>query len=153
MFRSFIIVLCAFLLPTPAYAKDWNIRIPAWVDTLSSTLSTTDEAKRRDVACLAMAVYYESRGESLKGQRAVASVVMNRVRSPRFPDTVCEVIFQPHQFSFIRFQPLRPSGPSWEQAISIGSEFADRETTDNGFLYFSSESHLKGVRIGNHVFR
>jgi spore germination cell wall hydrolase CwlJ-like protein len=47
-----------------------------------------------DLQCLAQAVYYEARGESAAGQQAVAQVVLNRVRSPAFPKTVCAVVFQ-----------------------------------------------------------
>jgi spore germination cell wall hydrolase CwlJ-like protein len=45
-------------------------------------------------ACLAEALYFEARGESVRGQFAVAEVIMNRVDSPEFPDTVCGVIYQ-----------------------------------------------------------
>jgi hypothetical protein len=48
----------------------------------------------QDLQCLAQAVYYEARGESAEGQQAVAQVVLNRVRSPAFPKTVCAVVFQ-----------------------------------------------------------
>jgi len=48
----------------------------------------------RDLECLTQAVYYEARGESPQGQAAVAQVVMNRVRHPAFPKTVCGVVFQ-----------------------------------------------------------
>ena len=44
--------------------------------------------------CLAEALYFEARGESLKGQIAVAEVILNRVSSPKFPNTVCGVINQ-----------------------------------------------------------
>jgi spore germination cell wall hydrolase CwlJ-like protein len=47
-----------------------------------------------DWACLTQALYFEARGESVKGQFAVAEVIMNRVKSGRFPDTVCGVIRQ-----------------------------------------------------------
>ncbi len=57
-----------------------------------------------DANCLAQAVYYEARGESTSGQAAVAQVVLNRVRHPAFPKTVCGVVFQRSaqgcQFSF-----------------------------------------------------
>ncbi len=57
-----------------------------------------------DANCLAQAVYYEARGESASGQAAVAQVVLNRVRHPAFPKTVCGVVFQRSaqgcQFSF-----------------------------------------------------
>jgi hypothetical protein len=48
----------------------------------------------RDVDCLTAAVYYEARGETAAGQAAVAQVVLNRVRHPAFPKTVCGVVYQ-----------------------------------------------------------
>lgn len=48
----------------------------------------------RDLECLTQAVYYEARGETPDGQAAVAQVVLNRVRHPAFPKTVCAVVFQ-----------------------------------------------------------
>ena len=51
--------------------------------------------------CLAMAIYFEARGEPLAGQLAVAQVILNRVASPRYPNTPCEVIQQ---------GPVYPSG-------------------------------------------
>lgn len=48
----------------------------------------------RDLECLTQAVYYEARGEGAAGMRAVAQVVLNRVRHPAFPKTVCGVVFQ-----------------------------------------------------------
>jgi len=48
----------------------------------------------KDLACLSEALYFEARGESVKGQFAVAEVILNRVDNPRFPDTVCAVINQ-----------------------------------------------------------
>jgi hypothetical protein len=58
----------------------------------------------RDLDCLTDAVYYEARGETSRGQQAVATVVLNRVKNPSFPKTVCGVVFQRAsggcQFSF-----------------------------------------------------
>ncbi|MGH1466890.1 MAG: cell wall hydrolase [Cognatishimia sp.] len=45
-------------------------------------------------ACLAQALYFEARGESVKGQFAVAEVILNRVDTPKFPSTVCKVVNQ-----------------------------------------------------------
>ena len=50
--------------------------------------------RMRELACLAKAIYFEARSESLKGQMAVAKVVLNRVRDPRFPNTICGVVYQ-----------------------------------------------------------
>lgn len=53
------------------------------------------EARNDDqLKCLAEALYFEARGESVKGQFAVAEVILNRVESARFPDTACNVINQ-----------------------------------------------------------
>ena len=57
--------------------------------------------------CLALAVYHEARGEPLIGQKAVAEVVMNRVASPRYPNTVCKVVHQRKQFSWTMFKRLK----------------------------------------------
>ncbi len=48
----------------------------------------------RERMCLAKALYFEARGEGIKGQLAVAQVILNRVRDPRFPNTVCGVVYQ-----------------------------------------------------------
>lgn len=53
------------------------------------------------LACLALAIYFEARGESVDGKIAVAEVVMNRVEDPRYPKTICGVIQQDSQFSFM----------------------------------------------------
>ncbi|RYD97448.1 MAG: cell wall hydrolase, partial [Sphingomonadales bacterium] len=80
-----------------------------------------------EIDCLAEAVYYEARSETSNGQIAVAEVVMNRVRDPRFPKTVCAVVYQGHyrdtgcQFTFTCDGSLRikPRGPSWDRAKAV----------------------------------
>jgi spore germination cell wall hydrolase CwlJ-like protein len=53
------------------------------------------------IMCLTAALYFETRGEdSVTGQVAVATVIMNRVDSPRWPSTVCGVVNQAYQFSY-----------------------------------------------------
>lgn len=59
-----------------------------WIDSLPA--ASGDE----QWACLAEALYFEARGESVKGQFAVGEVIMNRVRSSRFPDSICAVVNQ-----------------------------------------------------------
>jgi len=48
----------------------------------------------KEQKCLATAIYFEARGESLRGQAAVAQVVLNRVRNPAYPSTICGVVYQ-----------------------------------------------------------
>jgi N-acetylmuramoyl-L-alanine amidase len=52
------------------------------------------------IICLTAAIYHEARGEPLIGQRAVAEVIINRVESKHWPNTICEVVKQKNQFSF-----------------------------------------------------
>jgi hypothetical protein len=63
------------------------------------------EFEERERRCLATAIYFEARGEPVRGQIAVAQVILNRVRSPMFPQTICGVVYQGQmhpgcQFSF-----------------------------------------------------
>ncbi|MGB6117317.1 MAG: cell wall hydrolase, partial [Mesorhizobium sp.] len=61
---------------------------------------------KKEQTCLANGIYFEARGESLRGQAAVAQVILNRVRNPTYPDTICGVVYQNQhmrnacQFSF-----------------------------------------------------
>lgn len=66
----------------------------------SGFANTDSETEAEALRCLSLAIYHEARGEPYLGQLAVAWVVMNRVTSRRWPDTVCEVVWQRHQFSW-----------------------------------------------------
>ena len=102
--------------------------------------------------CLTKALYFEARGESLKGQFAVAEVILNRKDSPRFPGSVCAVVNQAGgggcQFSFIcdgRKDVMRERG-AIDRAGRIARVMLDgapRALTE-GATYF----HSKGVRPG-----
>lgn len=60
-----------------------------------SSIETPDDVEQnRDVLCLALNIYHESRGDSLAGQVAVADVVLNRVESKYFPESICQVVEQ-----------------------------------------------------------
>src|SRR5690606_7988208 len=67
---------------------------------------TEEEFRERELRCMATAIYFEARGEPYRGQVAVGQVIMNRIRSPLYPNTICGVVFQGHlnrnacQFSF-----------------------------------------------------
>jgi spore germination cell wall hydrolase CwlJ-like protein len=83
----------------------------------------------RAMDCLTQAVYYEARGETPAGQAAVAQVVLNRVRHPAFPKTVCGVVFQGArhgrscQFSFVcdgSLSKARETG-AWLRARKIAA--------------------------------
>ena len=83
-----------------------------------ATGAALDEQQR----CLATAVYFESMGEPLEGQLAVARVVINRAASGRYPTTMCAVVKQKAQFSFVRagqFPRIDPACQAWRKAQSI----------------------------------
>ena len=83
----------------------------------------------RDLDCLTQAVYYEARGEGGDGMKAVAQVVLNRVRHPAFPKTVCGVVFQGAarstgcQFSFTCSGVMRGrvNQAAWNRARTVAS--------------------------------
>jgi spore germination cell wall hydrolase CwlJ-like protein len=50
--------------------------------------------EEREIDCLAKNIYFEARGEPLVGQMAVAQVTLNRVKSPKYPNTICDVVYQ-----------------------------------------------------------
>ena len=89
--------------------------------------------------CLAAAVFFEARSEHLDAQRAVAEVVMNRVKSDRWPDTICGVVFQKKQFSFTH------DGKS-DNYHKYNSNVGDRQAID--IAETIAKSVLKGDRIG-----
>ncbi|SCW62633.1 Cell Wall Hydrolase [Sphingobium faniae] len=116
-----------------------------------------------DMKCLAGAVYFESKGESLEGQLAVARVVINRARSGRFADSLCGVVYQPSQFSFVRgrsMPPIRMGGESWREAVAI-AQIAMADSWDSqaeGALFFHARrvspnwGKAKLAAIDNHIF-
>ncbi len=68
---------------------------------LTQSSSTNSSYNSQDVYLLAKCVYAESRGEPYTGQVAVAAVVLNRVRSSSFPNTIAGVIYQPYAFTAV----------------------------------------------------
>ena len=117
----------------------------------------------RELHCLAGAIYFEAKSESLTGQLAVGRVIVARSKSGRFPNSYCGVVFQPSQFSFVRgssMPGIARGSKQWKNAVAI-AQIAHSGTWRSpveGALYFhaayvSPSWHLKRVgRIENHVF-
>src|SRR5947199_5680399 len=87
--RVFFISVLALLgsFPSAAMASSAEVAEPFTASRDSGTFE-------RSLECLTQAIYYEARSQSEDGQRAVAQVVLNRVRHPAFPNTVCGVVYQ-----------------------------------------------------------
>lgn len=115
-----------------------------------------------ELECLAIGIYYESKGEPLAGQLAVAQVLLNRTQSGRFPKSICSVLTQRGQFSFIRGGkiPTPPNNAQWRQALAV-AQVAQKDLWDgpaDEALYFharhskASWARPKVASIGNHIF-
>lgn len=135
-------------------------------NSASATRLSAEELK-----CLATAVYFEARGEPETGQAAVAQVILNRVRSGTYPETVCGVVYQNQQrrnacqFSFAcDGKPDRIDEPkAWATASRIAASVASgRErsvrlvTATNYHASYVSPSWAPRMRrlatIGKHIF-
>ena len=157
----------AATLPPMAAPTEFAPEAPAGdtpATNLSQLVSSIDSADLddADTRCLANAVYFESRGESLPGQLAVAHVVINRAKSGRFPTTLCGVVHQPSQFSFVRRgkMPAVRNAVQWSNALAI-AQIARDDSWQNrapGALFFHARYVSPGWRktriaqIDNHIF-
>lgn len=124
---------------------------------------SSSEAPDEQADCLARAVYFESNGEPLPGQLAVAEVIINRAQSGRFPSTLCGVVRQRGQFSFVRggHIPAPPRNAGWRRAVGI-ARVAMQDLADSSAsraLFFHARRVSPGWRnltrvatVGNHVF-
>lgn len=120
------------------------------------------EKVSEDLACMAAAVYFEAKGEPLSGQLAVADVILNRSKSGRFPKTVCSVVMQPGQFSFVREGrlPAISANKQYRTAVAVARvALADAwDSPASDAMYFHARRVSPGwhrvqvAAIGNHVF-
>jgi len=116
-----------------------------------------------ELRCLATGVYFESKGEPLAGQLAVADVILNRSQSGRFPGSVCSVLTQRGQFSFVRggkLPSVNQGSKAWKTAVAVArvAQAEAWESPTDGALFFharyvSPRWRLSKVgSVGNHVF-
>ncbi|AIT80392.1 cell wall hydrolase [Novosphingobium pentaromativorans] len=134
-------------------------------DTLAQLVAEQGmpDAIGKQLRCLAGAIYFESRGESLEGQLAVGRVIINRAKSDRFPDNFCDVVFQRSQFSFVRgsrMPKIREQSKDWRRALAIATIAIDGswKSPAKGALFFhaarvSPNWRLKRLaQVDNHIF-
>lgn len=128
------------------------------------------EFEERERRCLATAIYFEARGEPVRGQIAVGQVIMNRVRSPQFPQTICGVVYQGQmqkgcQFSFAC--DGKSDMPKNDEQWALAQDLSKQITSGKVWLPevgYSTYYHANSVRpgwvnamnkidsIGHHVF-
>ncbi len=112
------------------------------------------KADASDAALLAALIQCEAGGESYEGKIAVGSVVMNRVSSSHFPNTVAGVIYQGGQFSPVasgRFASVLASGAN-ASCTQAAQEVLGGNITNNCLYFRRNDGSIPGTVIGNHVF-
>ena len=119
--------------------------------------------------CLISALYFEARQfyKEPDAISAIATVILNRVEDPRYPDTVCEVVFEPKQFSFTHdgmSDMPRPDNAIDRRALKVIERIADEALAGGGFDLPSTHYHTVDVDpvwsasydqdglIGTHIF-
>jgi hypothetical protein len=135
------------------------------VSSLTDLVRTqaVDNSLSKEERCLASAVYFEAKGESLAGQLAVARVVLARANSGRFPSTLCGVVLQKGQFSFVRgasLPPVQTSSLHWRNAVAISNIALENswKSPVEGALFFHARHVSPGWRltrlgsVDNHIF-
>ena len=115
-------------------------------------------------ACLSLALYHEARGEPYVGKLMVARVIFNRIESPRWPSSMCNVITQDRQFSFYRNN--KTPKPRDEVAWVKAQDLAVRIINNPDILPYTDADHYhtvnvkpvwrrklhRIVRVGQHIF-
>ena len=125
---------------------------------------TSTELSEDDLFCLVQNVYHEARGEDELGQVTVAHVTLNRVQSPAYPDSVCEVVWQKGQFSWTedghsdRMTDARAIGEAVD--ITLAAVRSRIKDPTGGALHYDAHDSVKprwsraGYRliVGEHTF-
>ena len=122
LFTSFVsifdttVTLVEYVAPFPEQQQEWSVEYN--IDP--------------EIWCLAENIYHESKGEPIEGKISVAKATLNRVKSPNFPNTVCEVVYQPSNnpnrplacaFSWTcaKIKPEIINFEKWDESAEIGA--------------------------------
>lgn len=89
-----------------------------------SVIKTNEVVKynNQDLMCMARNIYYEAKSEPALGKFAVAQVTINRMRHPKYTNTICSVVMAKNQFSWTRNSKLRystPVGKLWDESFKV----------------------------------
>lgn len=146
-------------LAAPAF-----IAVPASANSKSTSkegAAGTVKYSNSDLECLSEALYFEARGESTQGQKAVAEVILNRLDHPKFPKTVCGVVNQKGQFTYNKNARIREHG-AYARVKTIAKaalQGAPRNLTNGATFYHASSvrpnwsrKFERTTRIGSHAF-
>lgn len=133
--------------------------------SLASLVENTQApaALSNELECLAGAIFFEAKSESLAGQLAVGRVIIARSQSGRFPASYCGVVYQPSQFSFIRgrsMPSINRSSRQWQNAVRV-AVIADQglwKSPVEGAMFFHA-THVsprwgkqRMAKVDGHIF-
>ncbi len=149
-----------------APATQQPIAAPATFSSLDAAVAAHaagENGDREALRCLATTIYFESKGEPLAGQLAVANVVLNRAKSGRFAPDVCGVVKQRGQFSFVRRGVLPAVDAAHrmyrtaEAVAKVALASAWKSPAPNALFFNGRKVGLPGrltkvALIGNHIF-
>lgn len=154
-------------LTTIALITAINVGVEAkqteYEESIVHTYITEDSAQ---IKCLALNVYFEARGESRIGQKAVAWVTLNRVKSGKYANNICDVVWDSDQFAWTNDgKSDKPKDiDAYVEALSIAydviTEYGYAEDPTEGAIMFHSSSvkpywknkYERVIRIDNHIF-
>lgn len=133
--------------PEPVFVSKYIERV-VYNPNRYSGIPITDD----DRELMAAIVYHEARGESFAGQRMVAEVILNRVLSDRFPDTIREVVYQ--QGQFISASYVASAYPNETQYAAVNAAITETPITDADVVYFMQGAMNDRIfcKIGCHIF-
>jgi spore germination cell wall hydrolase CwlJ-like protein len=152
-------------LPQPEMTAPDAPAMPESATTLAALVEAFEAPAKlpREIECMASAIYFEAKSETLAGQLAVGRVIAARASSGRFPASYCGVVLQRSQFSFVRggvIPVINRASASWQRAVKIAL-IADKgawQSPVEGALFFHaarvSPSWGKDriAKVDNHVF-
>jgi hypothetical protein len=162
-----ILILLSIFLIAPVYSNKYFAET---VTNVVTNLSENDNVKGfgKELECLTKNIYYEAATESYEGKLAVAQVTLNRVNHPKFPDTVCGVVYQRTsnvcQFSWTCGSKLTINNKyAWEESEIVARKALTQPISHdiiahtNALYYHASYVNpgWKGkviTKIGNHIF-
>lgn len=183
-FARYTLALAVLCIPAMASAETTAIPLPKPrpADAVASTSEPEVEAVEAEkptdeLFCLTEAIYFEARGENERGQFAVGRVILNRVESRSYPDSICEVVYQNAerlnacQFSFVCDGDSNPvtEPVKWKEALSraqalIACEDRCHHDDPHRTLWASTHYHadyvnpdwaaklVRTAQVGQHIF-
>lgn len=152
----------------PLQAAHAETRDESSDDTASSLAELVEETSipatlSNELECLAGAVFFEAKSESLAGQLAVGRVIVARAKSGRFPSSYCGVVFQPSQFSFVRggaMPAINRESRAWQTAVRIAqiADEGDWKSPVEGAMFFHASyvsprwGKTRMAKVDGHIF-